>query len=117
MTEWVVPVPPELVDELRRTLETNDAGWQSANEVVVKQFNGLKVEIFSDEHPPPHFRVSKNGETNNFRIADGEPLYDRGLGRYWTKIRKWHAKNKSLLINKWNEMRPTDCPVGEYNEH
>jgi len=31
-------------------------------------------------------------------------------------IRDWHAKNKSKLIDAWNKLRPTDCPVGEYCE-
>jgi type I restriction enzyme, R subunit len=81
----------------------------------VDRFAGLRVEVFSDEHPPPHFRVSCNGETANYKISDCAQL-NGGLVRYYGVIKAWHAENKPKLIETWNERRPTDCPVGAYRD-
>jgi hypothetical protein len=75
----------------------------------------LKVEVFANEHPPPHFRVRYGGETANYRISDCEQL-NGGLHKYERFIRQWHAKNKHSLIEQWNKARPSDCPVGRYIE-
>ena len=75
---------------------------------------GVKIEIFSNEHGVPHFRAKHGGETNSFRISDGEPLYPDGeLKTFFRNIKKWHKANKPFLEQKWNETRPTDCTVGK----
>lgn len=80
---------------------------------AVGKAGGLKVEIYSNEHPPPHFHVKYNGQENSFRIDDGSPLYPNGELKKWFKnIKKWHSKNKKKMIDSWNEMRPAECPVG-----
>lgn len=70
--------------------------------------------MFSDEHPSPYFRVKFGGETDCFRISDGEPMYANSLKQYFCNIKKWHKDNKQLLINTWSNTRPADCPVGRY---
>lgn len=77
------------------------------------KLNGLKIYIYSGEHPPPHFHVIYNGEENSFSILDASPLYPDGqLFEYFKNIKKWHKINKEALVNAWNESRPSDCPVG-----
>lgn len=73
----------------------------------------LKMHIYANEHPPPHFHVKYNGEENSFSIEDASPLYpDGGLKKWFKNIKKWHSQNKSDLITTWNAMRPDGCPVG-----
>jgi hypothetical protein len=115
MPEWIVSVD-ELAGILKSELESGaipDDVPRPLNEQLIDQLDGLRIEIFSREHPPPHFRVSYQGETNNFDICSGEPLKQDGLSKYHRKIRKWHRANRDLLVNAWNERRPADCPVGE----
>jgi hypothetical protein len=83
---------------------------------TVDRFADLKIEVFSNEHPPPHFRIKCGNETANYRISDCEQL-NGGLKRYHRTIKAWHARNKPKLIEVWNGRRPTDCPVGKYREH
>src|SRR5690625_1829469 len=117
--EWIVPVPSDLVDELRLSFRggpiIDDTGRRLVQEVRVDKFNGLTVEIFSNEHPPPHFRVSYGRESANFRIRDCEPLTP-GLAGWRKNTAAWHKDNKLKLIKVWNETRPTGCPVGPYRE-
>lgn len=116
--EWSVTVPIELAEELAQSFNNgpilNDSGQRMLTEELVARLNGLKIEVFSNEHPPPHFRVKYAGETANYEISDCAQL--NGDLKKWKKnIIQWHRNNKYRLIQVWDETRPTDCPVGEYN--
>jgi hypothetical protein len=79
----------------------------------VGELGGSKMQIYSNEQPPPHFHVKYNGQENSFRIDDASPLYPNGDLKKWFKnIKNWHKKHKSELVNSWNELRPEGCPVG-----
>ena len=124
MTEYVVKVPEELEHELSnsfasgRIIEFTDQGERvEVKKVEVDRLNGVKIEIFSNEHPPPHFRVKYQGSTANYAIEDCSLVNGSGeVTRFEKNIFKWWKKNKQKLIDTWNERRPTDGPVGEYRE-
>jgi len=120
--EWVVPFDDaDAVAKLRIALNISESkgdGRRFPSDtlfVLVDRFGGLKVEVFSNEHPPPHFRVKCNGETANYRIDNCKQL-NGGLKRYYREIRSWHSTYKPKLIEKWNDSRPTHCTVGLYKE-
>lgn len=94
--------------------ERNDGNeYVYFEKAAIGKLGGLKMHIYADEHPPPHFHVKYNGEENSFRIDDASPLYpDGGLKKWFKNIKKWHMHNKSELIYAWNSMRPEGCPVG-----
>jgi hypothetical protein len=117
--EWIAEVPPELArslaDDFSRGPVIRDDGIRYLTEETVARLNGLKIQVFSNEHPPPHFRVVYGGETANFSIKDCTRL-NGGLDRWLKNIRIWHMDNKQALIDAWNSNRPSDCPVGIYRE-
>jgi Domain of unknown function (DUF4160) len=118
-TEWIVDAPYDLVKSLAREFQSgpiiNDAGQHHLTEQQIGSLNGLKMEIFSREHPPPHFRVIYAGETANFTIKDCTKL-NGGLNAWERTIRKWHIEHKQDLIETWDRTRPSNCPVGKYVE-
>jgi hypothetical protein len=82
---------------------------------LVQRVNGLKIEIYSNEHPPPHFHV-KSAEINaSFDIESCTLLEGTIDGRDIKKVEFWHKHSKSLLIEIWNSTRPTECVVGLYS--
>lgn len=116
MKEWTVEIDESVIRDLKMCLETESLvvnGRILLQEHVIDRLGSIKVEIFSNEHPPPHFRVSVQGETNNFDICSGQPLNGNSLRTHFRAIRKWHQNNRDYLIQKWNESRPSDCPVGD----
>lgn len=117
--EWTVTVPDALIGSLRSALCKSMAEELRRNGIIAKaqidHIDGLKIEIFSREHPPPHFRVRYAGKTANFAIKDCKKLAG-DLERWEPDIRQWHGDHKVDLIRYWNERRPSDCPVGEYTE-
>jgi hypothetical protein len=81
--------------------------------LIVARVHGLAIKIWADEHPPPHFHVSYQGQEASFSIVDCSRLNGtNGLERYEHRIRDWWAEHQDRLIEKWNATRPTDCPVG-----
>lgn len=120
MNKWIIELKSEIIASLEESIRQgpilNDKGMRRLEEKLVDKIDGLKVEIFSNEHPPPHFKVTYQGESNNFSIKDSEPLNGNGLKKWFRNIKKWHLENKDILINFWNVNRPTDCPVGKYRE-
>lgn len=85
---------------------------RSLNEEYVGSIGGLKISIYANEHPPPHFHVEYNGESNSFSILDGSPMYPKDLKKYFRNINKWFIKNRVKLIDAWNRNRPANCPIG-----
>ena len=80
---------------------------------VLQSSYGVKIEIYHNEHPPPHFHV-RNYEFNvSISIENGEILRGKLDGRNLKIVRKWYKKNKPRLIKVWNETRPDNCPVGK----
>jgi hypothetical protein len=89
----------------------DDAGRRFLTEAEVDRMGGLVIQVFSREHPPPHFRVAYQGETANYEITTGRRL-NGGLATFDRNIRKWWKENKLKLARAWNDARPADCPVG-----
>lgn len=123
MTAWRVSFndqsTAELLSALQRAeeIEKNEVATRGFTEFLVDRFKGLKIEIYANEHPPPHFHISTNNGAASFSIADCELVDgDYFLRRRMREIRAWHAQHKKDLIKCWNATRPSDCPVGEYRE-
>ncbi|MBV9080878.1 MAG: DUF4160 domain-containing protein [Elusimicrobia bacterium] len=122
MSEWIVELPDDVTADLQASMRTADVADQRQRLppdsliLIVGRIGQLKVEIFSREHPPPHFRVRVGNQSTNFRISDCRPLNSRSLPRFFREIREWHRVHKQDLIEAWDTRRPTDCPVGPYRE-
>ena len=119
--EWVVLLEDVEANQLRLALNLyerrNSPSQLSAgtSELLVDKFRQLRVEVFAREHPPPHFRVCVGGEVANYSIKDCTQL-NGGLRRFYSVVKSWHAQNKKRLIDEWDRLRPSDCPVGAYRE-
>ena len=124
MTKGAFLLSDELIEELAESIrqgqiiEIRDGKpIRFLTEETVARVNGLKLEVFSDEHPPPHFRVKYQSSTANYKIADCSRINGRGeVLKYEKNIRLWWEENKPKLIEIWNQSRPSDCPVGSYKE-
>ena len=85
------------------------------NKELVARVNGLKIEIYSNEHPPPHFHVKAPNINASFCIESCNKLKGEISSKDLSKVKYWFKHSKSLLIDIWNSTRPTDCVVGAYN--
>ena len=117
---WEVEVSDAAVEALAESLRqgpiVNDKGRRYLTERVVGEFDGLRVIVYSNGHPPPHFLVKCSAGSRRFTIKDCTALEGRGLEKYFRNIRAWHAENKAVLITAWNTSRASGCAVGAYRE-
>ena len=81
---------------------------------LVARVNGLKMEIYANEHPPPHFHVKSPNVNASFTIESCEKLEGSLDPKDFKKVKFWHKSAKQLLVNAWNDTRPTNCTVGQY---
>jgi hypothetical protein len=79
----------------------------------VGQIGGLKIEIYANEHAPPHFHVKSNEIDAVFTISDCKLLKGTVSSKDERLINYWHSGSKSKLVEMWNRMRPANCPVGQ----
>ncbi len=85
------------------------------NKQLVARVNGLKIEVFSNEHPPPHFHVKSSEIDASFSIEDCRLLNGKIPSSASQKVKYWHRYSKPKLIEAWNSSRPTGCTVGPYS--
>jgi len=84
---------------------------------LVDKIRHIKIEIYSNEHPPPHFHIVSNGAKASFAIDDCRELENSGFNsREIKNIRDWFIHSKGKLIEVWNKTRPADCVVGTIND-
>lgn len=84
------------------------------NKHLVERLDGLRIEVFSNEHPPPHFHVKSPKVNASFTIQDCEKIEGSVDKKDYLKIKYWHQFSKPKLIDAWNSTRLTNCTVGEY---
>lgn len=125
MKEFIVAMPEDLQKELSRSFAVGVVtGFQPDGTPIhyntrayAGAVGGVKVEIFSNEHPPPHFRVKYQGSTANYKISNCSRMNGNGeVLRYEKNIMHWWKQHKADLIAIWDDRRPSDCPVGVYRE-
>ncbi|MBU1013491.1 MAG: DUF4160 domain-containing protein [Bacteroidetes bacterium] len=79
---------------------------------LVASVNNLRIEIRPNEHPPPHFHVKSDEINASFGIIDCKFLKGEINSKDRRRIERFHKESIDLLIETWNKLRPTNCPVG-----
>jgi len=74
--------------------------------------NGLRIQIHTREHGPPHFHVTTHDIDASFAIRDCSHLTGAISRRDQRLVEYWHRNARPTLIRVWNATRPSDCPVG-----
>jgi hypothetical protein len=81
---------------------------------LVEKIGAIKIEIYPNEHTPPHFHIKSNGLNASFAIDDCRLLENSGFSTKVIKnIQDWFLHSKEKLIDVWNQTRPDDCVVGK----
>src|ERR1700682_1872524 len=102
MARTEIAVEGLLLDALSRKFFWNDynpqplpENFRDAQFHMVDRVNGLRIIIWADEHPPPHFHVAYQGEDASFGILNCARLPGvSGLERYDSVIFRWWLENR-----------------------
>lgn len=79
---------------------------------LVDRYCGLRIMVYPNDHPPPHFHVKSGDVDASFRIDNCDLLKGKVPVNAEKKIRYWHKRSRPVLEKAWNQTRPTDCTVG-----
>ena len=92
--------------------EENGKKYVVETRVRVDTIDGYKIEIYPDEHRPPHFHVVRDGnKLAAYTIKDCAKLSGELPNGVERKVRFFHECAKDKLISFWNNTRPGDCCV------
>jgi hypothetical protein len=105
---------------LERLLSGRYSVWKDGSLYSIKQLvacvNGLKIEVRSREHSPPHFHVSGGGIDAIFSVTDCSYLGGKIGGREQSLVQWWYQRSRPILVTVWNQSRPDGCPIGPIRE-
>jgi hypothetical protein len=65
----------------------------------------VKIEIYSNDHNPPHFHVRYQDTNASFKLDTGNFLVGKISKKDTCKIKEWHKFNKEYLIKCWEKTR------------
>ncbi|MGH8194065.1 MAG: DUF4160 domain-containing protein [Woeseiaceae bacterium] len=107
--------------EIRSELLTGGYSvWTNGSLYEIKQLvarvKGLKIHVYADEHPPPHFHVKSADVDAVFTIDDCTFIRGNIDGRERNLVYWWYQHARAQLVATWNATRPSDCPVGPIAE-
>jgi hypothetical protein len=114
LEEWALWLEPILHNDCA-IFERNGESFLIETKQLVARLDGLRIEIYPDEHAPPHFHVKSPGLDASFTIDDCRLLKGNPDSHVIRKVQFWHRHAKRELISVWNLTRPTDCVVGKYS--
>lgn len=79
---------------------------------LVSRIGNLKIEIYANEHAPPHFHVKSPDVDASFRISDGSLLNGDISSKHRLIVEEFFSDNRKQIVAFWNRTRPDGCPVG-----
>jgi Domain of unknown function (DUF4160) len=68
--------------------------------------DGIRIEIFTNDHLPPHFHVRFGTMRAKFDILTGNMIKGRMDKRTVRKVKLWTEFNRELLMQVWTDSRP-----------
>ncbi|MDB5554474.1 MAG: hypothetical protein JWL86_4458 [Rhizobium sp.] len=73
---------------------------------TIVKLGNLKIQIFADDHNPPHFHVVTPDYEALVRIRDLEVHVGRIDQRSLETAREWASVNMEVLENEWKRLNP-----------
>lgn len=70
---------------------------------TLKDFGGFVIQMYFNDHNPPHVHVASPDETALVKIADGGLLAGSIKAAVLARARDWIAEHRDELLVKWQE--------------
>lgn len=71
---------------------------------TVARIDGVKIEFYPDEHPPPHFHARISEFIAQVRIDPVEIMKGSLPPNKIRDVLDWAGQHRDELMNAWNEM-------------
>lgn len=71
---------------------------------TISLFYGISIQMFYDDHPPPHIHARYNEFKARYNIADGELLSGALPKQAHRLVQEWITLNGRNLADNWARM-------------
>lgn len=78
---------------------------------TVSAFRGVKVQLFWDEHPPPHFHVLHAEDDCSLVIDTLDVMEGELPPRILAMVRVWAREHRAELLEGWTRCRELLTPA------
>ena len=72
---------------------------------TIAYFLGISVQMFFNDHDPPHYHVRYQGYRARLRISDGEMIDGRLPPTVSRLLKEWTALRREALVRNWQAAR------------
>ena len=77
----------------------------------IAEFYGIRVEMYFEDHAPPHFHARYAGEMALVAIADGAVLRGHLPARAIRLVREWLELHRDELVHNWDRVQQPVQPM------
>lgn len=71
---------------------------------TISWFLGIAIQMYYDDHPPPHIHVRYNEHQARFEIATGSLLSGGVPARARRLVQEWIELRRDALLSNWARM-------------
>jgi hypothetical protein len=96
----------ELEESLLRFLKAQS---DSLEKKLVEKICGVKIEIYPNDHQPPHFHIRTHDNNYRYTIDNCQPLSENDMNisrQTLRRIQDWHKNSINKLYSIWENTRP-----------
>lgn len=68
-------------------------------------FDGIRIMMYWEDHPPPHFHVEADGLEAQIAIRTGRVLRGSLKGGTGRKVEAWRKQNLPFLMTAWDSCK------------
>lgn len=77
----------------------------------ISRFYGIVIQMYTEEHPPPHFHARYAGSAVQVGINPVRVLEGQLERRAMSLVLEWTALHQSELMANWDRMRRDEAPL------
>lgn len=76
----------------------------------ISEFFGIVIEMYFDDHPPPHFHARYAGDSAKIEIATGAVIVGSLSPRALRLVREWAELHRAELEANWQRAERLETP-------
>src|SRR5438552_14396463 len=76
----------------------------------ISEFYGIVIEMYWNDHNPPHFHATYSGQNVSVNIATFEVMEGRISNRARRLIQEWASLHQHELLERWHQVRNRQTP-------
>jgi hypothetical protein len=76
----------------------------------ISRFFGIVINMYFDDHAPPHFHARYNDDNAVISIDTLEVIEGSMRSKELALVRKWAAKHQAELLEAWNKAEEYQAP-------